>query len=283
MPDYVRIAVGATRAALSVMRDAPREPHLVDKVVDAIHRLAHSVNDQLQREGDPRRVHLPVCAAGCGWCCHTDVLVSPPELLHIARHLRATRTKEELDLLHAKLRELAARTTETLEGDWKRAKIPCPFLDGATSSCTIYDVRPGPCRAYNSLSLPKCLELYDTGADGVEIPCNGVQQKSILAVGIGLAAACRAHDLEWEGVSLTAGLAAILDQEDAASRWLAGERPFERAHNKMSRNSGVYRQRDIDTALRGMQEHKDELPEKKQDDDAARRERNRKKRLRKGR
>jgi Fe-S-cluster containining protein len=281
MANYVRIAVGATRAALSVMRDAPHAPEVVDKLVDALHRLAHSVNEQLQSEGDPLRRHLPVCAAGCGFCCHTDVLVTPPELLHIARHLRATRGTDELSALKARLSELAARTREMAAADWKRARIPCPFLDGATSSCTIYDVRPGPCRAYNSVSLPKCLELYDTGAD-VSVPCNGVQQSSILAVGIGLAAACRLHELEWEGVSLTAGLAQILDQEDAAERWLAGERLFEASHTTMSRHSAASCRTDVDTAVRGAQAFRDELPRKSRADDL-RRDRNRKKRLRKGR
>jgi hypothetical protein len=207
--------------------------------------------------------------------------VSPPELLYIARHLRATRSPEELAALKARLGELAARTRETSEADWKKAKIPCPFLDGATSSCTIYDVRPGPCRAYNSVSLPKCLELYDTGS--ADVPCNSVQQSSILAVGIGLAAACRLHDLEWEGVSLTAGLAKVLDEEDAAERWLAGERPFEACHTKMSRQSAAYRKKDVDTAVQNAQAFKAELPRKSHDDDDARRERNRKKRLRKAR
>jgi Fe-S-cluster containining protein len=282
MADYVRIAVGATRAALSVVRDGPRAPALVDKLVDAMHRLAHSVNDQLQREGDPLRRYLPVCAAGCGWCCHTDVLVSPPELLAIARHLRATLGEAELVALKTRLGELAARTKEMTEEEWKREKIACPFLDGATSSCSIYDVRPGPCRAYNSVKLEKCLELYEKG-QGVEVPCNSVQQKSILAVGIGLAAASRILDLEWEGVSLTAGLARILEQENAAERWLEGERPFEECATKASRNAAAFRRSDVDTAVRGMEAFKEELPEKVPDPDAERRERNRKKRQRKGR
>jgi Fe-S-cluster containining protein len=292
MPDYNQIAVGATRAALSVMRSSQGAPDLIDKLVDTLHELGHAVNDQLQAEGDRLHLHLPVCAAGCGWCCHTDVLVTPPELLRIAAHLRDTRSPEELELLTARLRELAARTGDLSEDDWRREHIACPLHDGTTSSCTIYDARPAPCRAYNSLSLPKCLERYDTG--NADVPGNGVQQKSILAVGIGLAAACRLHDLEWEGVSLTAGLAEILDAENPGARWLAGERLLQGAQSRTSRTAAAFRRTDVDTAIRGMKAHADELPARPPaaasagvtaagDDDAARRERNRKKRLRKGR
>ena len=34
------------------------------------------------------------------------------------------------------------------EGDWVLQKSPCSFLDEATNSCTIYDVRPQACVEY---------------------------------------------------------------------------------------------------------------------------------------
>jgi Fe-S-cluster containining protein len=264
------------------MRSSPDAPEAVDRLVDTLHALAHSVNDQLQAEGDRRRLYVPVCGPGCDHCCHSDVLVSPPELLRIARHLRATRTESELAALRARLAEVAERTRTTSQEDWRRAKIPCPLLDGATSCCTIYEVRPGACRACNSLSLPKCLELYESGSDDVAVPANGVQQTSILAVGIGLAAACRLHGLEWESVSLTHGLAAILDRDDAAERWLAGERMFEAAHTRMSRSAAPNRKADVDATVRAVQAaHADELPAPRAPSrEEQRRLRNRKKKMR---
>src|SRR5262249_35599867 len=151
-----------TRAALTVMRSEEGAPDRIATLVDTLHALAHSVNDQLQAEGDPHHLHLPVCCADCGFCCHADVLLSPPELLRIVRHLRATLSAEEVAGLASSARELAAQTREMSEREWRRARLACPLYDSATSSCTVYEARPAACRAYNSLELSKCHERYDT-------------------------------------------------------------------------------------------------------------------------
>jgi Fe-S-cluster containining protein len=293
MPDYATIAVGATRAALAILRDEPRTPELVDRLVDVAHRLAHSVNDQLQSDGDPAHVHLPVCREGCASCCYADVLASTPEVLRIARHLRATRSAEELARLRAHLADVAARTKETSTDEWRKAKIPCPLLDEAKQTCTVHDVRPAACRAYNSTDVAKCLEHLEKG-DAVLVPANGVQQKSILAVGIGLATGCRLNGLAWEGRSLTAGLAAALADDEgptgATRDWLAGGRPLDRAETRTSRAAAPFQAKDVDQAIKGVRAFPNELPQGHAvhaaptlSEDEARRERNRKKRQRKGR
>ncbi len=286
MPDYARIAEGAARAGLSVMRDESHTPELVDKLVDTLHELAHAVNERVQAGEDPKRLHLPVCKKGCGWCCHTDVTVTVPEVLRIARHLRATRSPETLAALREGLSDLAARTREMTSQEWKQSRIPCPFLDVASMACTIHEVRPATCRAYNSVNLSQCVKQYETGDENVPIPANMVQQRANLAIGVGLTTACRAHDLEWEWLTLTAGLAAALERPDAAEAWLAGERPFKNAHTKLSRTMASRNTADVDTTLRRLRtDHQDELPARASaaNEDLARRERNRKKRQRKGR
>jgi Fe-S-cluster containining protein len=284
MADYDTIAVGAARAALSVMRDVEKSPPLIDRVVDTAHELAHAVNDKLQRDGDPQRRYLPVCRTGCAFCCHTDVVVGVPEVLRIARHLTETRSPEELAELRARLGAASERTREMSAKEWKAAKIPCRLLDEVAGSCTIHEVRPAACRAHNSMNVEDWEAQYETGDAGIRITCNDVQRHAILAVGVGLAAACRAPGLEWEVIGLAAGLAHVLGAPDAAARWLAGERPLEAARTKTSRALAPYQRTDVDHTMRRLEAHTAELPPRapqRASDDDARRERNRRKREKK--
>jgi Fe-S-cluster containining protein len=213
------------------------------------------------------------------------VLATPVEVLRIARHIAATRGDEEVARLRAELSALALRTREMTAEEWKRARIPCPLLDGASSSCTIYEVRPAACRAHNSVNVAACIKQFETGDSQVQVQCNDVQQRSILAVSLGFSAACRVHDLEWEGVGLTAGLAAALSSPEAVGEWLAGGRPLESAQTTMSRNAARYRTVDIDRTVQGLQAYRSELPKdgrlSAQNPEEARKERNRRKRERK--
>jgi Fe-S-cluster containining protein len=290
MPDYAAIALDAARTALSILRGKEERPHdspeLLDELVDSVHELAYAVNERLQSEEDPLRVHLPVCRDGCAWCCYADVIAYAPEVLRIARYLRSTQKPEELSALRARLRELASRTRDMTTDDWKKERIPCPMLDVESASCTVHEVRPGLCRAYNSLNVAQCIQSFEAGDGSVPVPSNRVQQSSIQAAGIGLVAACRASGLEWEGLSLTAGLAAALETPEAPEAWLAGERPLHEAETRASRGWKALYTADVDRTLRALQAEGGGLPPRpaaapsQMADDLSRRERNRKKRQR---
>ena len=38
----------------------------------------------------------PACRSGCAWCCYLQVVVTPPEVLLVADHLRTTLSSAEL-------------------------------------------------------------------------------------------------------------------------------------------------------------------------------------------
>lgn len=90
------------------------------------------------------------CTSGCSHCCHTNVMIFQVEAEEIAsktgRHLKRLplRTPEEI------------RRLNLVE---KYVNTPCPFL--AEGRCTVYEVRPYPCRQAHSLnSSPDQCDTY---------------------------------------------------------------------------------------------------------------------------
>jgi Fe-S-cluster containining protein len=94
------------------------------------------------------------CSAGCSWCCERSLfLVSATEAIailetieswgkHRAREVKE-RARSELSRFHqragyGKWTELVTRHTKT--------KVVCPLL--VNGVCTVYSVRPVPCRTY---------------------------------------------------------------------------------------------------------------------------------------
>ncbi|MBC7533369.1 MAG: YkgJ family cysteine cluster protein [Oligoflexus sp.] len=90
------------------------------------------------------------CRAGCGFCCHQTVFVSPTEYENIKDHLVANDIK--LDQAH-----LQAQRDDISNGVYHKLKVldrRCVFL-GDNSSCTIYEARPIMCRRHHVYSEPE--------------------------------------------------------------------------------------------------------------------------------
>lgn len=85
------------------------------------------------------------CAAGCAFCCHLLVEVTPSEAARIAGHVRD----------RAAVEENAGRAEGLSAAEYRRARLRCAFLD-AEDRCSIYDVRPLACRAHTSRDRHAC-------------------------------------------------------------------------------------------------------------------------------
>jgi Fe-S-cluster containining protein len=280
MDNFAIIALNAARLGLAILRE-PKTPELVDKLVDSVHELARQVNGKLQAEGDKLHLYVTACSDHCAWCCHQEVGASVPEVVRVARHLRETRTPDEITALKAKLHEVADRTNAMTVDDWITARVACPLLDAQAGSCTIYEARPSACRGYNSLDVAQCRRKYDTGS--ADVRANDVQRRSMLAGGIGLITACRLAGLEWHVVGLTAGLALALSIEDVEGRWLRGERQFEAARTSRITESPYLAEIEGAMNMVPREELPTSVPRARVDEETERRERNRRKRQRKGR
>ena len=293
MDDYRPLTLAAARAALHVLRARGRTPQMLTELVDGSHVQSHVMNGRVQEKYNPQNHKLPVCSEGCAWCCYASVLVTVPEVLRIAQHLRETLAPPELDVVKARVAATAAKTRDLGSAERFRTQTPCPMLDVASGGCTVHETRPGICRAYNSCDVGACIRAFETKNMSEKIRGNSLMQRSITAVWVGLIAACEIEGLDPGAVELSAGLHVALSVPNALERWLAGDRVFEEARTKMSQvAASTYRLpvKIAKDAVRALEEGATGAAEgpamtalAAADEDAARRERNRKKRAKQGR
>src|SRR6185369_14295022 len=144
------VALGAASTAdalLTEARTAAQAATLGRSAMAATSRIAEGALAQ-----SPDRP--PACRPGCAHCCHQAVGVTPPEVLAIHDHLRATRSPAALEATARRIREADDRTRGMPSAERLSPDLPCPFLEEAR--CTIYEVRPLSCRGANSLDAAAC-------------------------------------------------------------------------------------------------------------------------------
>lgn len=188
--------------------------------------------DELRPAVEARKQPGFACGAGCAWCCHQQVAVEPAEAIAIARHIEATFTPEERTALKQRVDALAERTRGMGNHAWARLKTPCAFL--IEGKCSIYTVRPLRCRAVYSRDADHCrwaMENPDeyfgererrTGSGPYPIEPRHIVDAALA----GFALAERDFGLHWKTLTLMAAIRLLLDQPDAAERYLAGEAVF---------------------------------------------------------
>lgn len=170
------------------------------------------------------------CSKGCGWCCRgLKVELTPPEAIAIAEYLRAKSDPDRLPSLGNALQDEADEARSLSSSDRWVARRPCYFLDKPSGSCTIWQVRPLGCRSHTSLSASACESAHAGKGDGPAI----LRPKSIEAL-YGLARgamhlACVDEGLDMRAFELTNAVAVAFNVAQAAERWRAGERVFDRA------------------------------------------------------
>jgi len=176
------------------------------------------------------------CRAGCAHCCHQAVGVSPPEVFAIYDHLRATRTPGKLEVTVGRIRDADDRTRGMTSAERISPDLPCPFLE--EDRCSIYEVRPLPCRGTNSLDAAVCERALREPearaaflAGALSIPCFVEPIRAFHAVAAGMQLGLsELHGLQMLPLELTAAMRILVDApEIVPQRWLAGEDPFEAA------------------------------------------------------
>jgi Fe-S-cluster containining protein len=130
-----------------------------EKALSHLQRLYDSLDEILE----PFLKHS-ACKPGCKHCCHLIVDTTPIEAEMIYRYARNTFQKEEILRLTSEIRKNSDQYPEALdlgterpdEHIHSRFDAPCPFFSDEWT-CTIYQVRPLPCRMYVAFSPPeKC-------------------------------------------------------------------------------------------------------------------------------
>lgn len=165
-------------------------------------------------------VYELACKKDCSYCCYTYVSVTAPEALLAARQSRQSFSPAAL----SEFLERAA-VTQAVEPEARVGrKIPCAFLDGA--ACSIYAVRPIPCRLRSTLKedLGLCIQEYEGGILPVRQTVLhqdiGFHVTSLIQVVL----AANGHAIDT--YELSGSIRVALTIADAELRWLSGEDVF---------------------------------------------------------
>ncbi|MSP13560.1 MAG: YkgJ family cysteine cluster protein [Chloroflexi bacterium] len=179
----------------------------------------------------------PACHAGCYWCCYQRVDVTPVEVLAIADYLRSQWAPDELAALQQRIAVLDVKSRGLNNEQRFLLRQPCALLrDGL---CSIYAVRPFPCRALNMLDAQVCRDALTSGTlpNG---PSERIQLDVNFATQIGIDAAIQRLHLDNTPLELTAALRIALEQPDARERWQHGEAVFQPAAANQELTNSAY-------------------------------------------
>ncbi len=169
------------------------------------------------------------CTAGCGYCCHTLVSVSPPEAFYVAQHLETAFEPEARETLKARVLAYAKRTKGMDGGQRYVLREACPFLRDEDWYCGLHTARPLVCRAMHSGSLPSCKKAFETRDATVPTNTMAVFFENTKAYMSAYVSALRPRGVAIYPVELSTALAVIWSEPDAMERWLGGEDLFDSA------------------------------------------------------
>jgi Fe-S-cluster containining protein len=207
------------RAFDTTLADTGRSPKLLDALLgQAFDSFAGNV--AIQCEEEPPLA----CARGCATCCTLRVGASAPEVLLVARFLRAVTPRlleRGIDLV-AGLREADAQTAGLAEAARVRLRQCCPFI--AQGACVIYPVRPLACRGHASHDMNACIEA--AAGRALQVPYSEGHRRVRSLVQNAMQSSLREAGLAWGVYELNRALLLALDDNESEARWLRGEDMF---------------------------------------------------------
>lgn len=214
-----------TRHLASILRDV-RAPRRASHAAEVAARILDITTKS--------HVKQPAaCGRGCHYCCRTLVTATAPEILRLARAVKARPD------IAARIRTAAVQARATPATTPQTARQPCPVLDAEV--CSLYEARPLVCRSLLSHSLDACIRIF-VQDNAEQVPYVRPSMEIRDAVILMLQASLHLAGLPYHQYELIQGLAAALSHDDAEARWLAGEPIFagvevDQVHTRVSRVS----------------------------------------------
>jgi Fe-S-cluster containining protein len=192
-------------------------------LLDAMLELAwggFDANVAFQCEGLPELD----CQRGCATCCSLRVTATAPEVLMVARFIRAlgTKLKERGIDLPGQIAAADSRTCGQGEDDRVALRQRCPFITQGV--CVIYQVRPLACRGLASYDRKACAQAASGKID--DIPYSEPHMRVRSLVQNAMQSAMRDAQLAWGNYELNRALTMALDDASLEARWLHGEDVF---------------------------------------------------------
>jgi uncharacterized protein len=167
------------------------------------------------------------CSAGCNYCCHLKVTITPLEALRLGAYLRRRLSGADLGRLKKKVNDAVRETRGATAFQRAAMRLPCVLLD-ANGCCIAYEARPLGCAGASSYDAEQCRAGHFSDED---LPIdNYALQRSVasaVAAGITNGVADGSHDPRI--LELFMALRIVLDDPDAKSKWQRGLPVFETA------------------------------------------------------
>jgi Fe-S-cluster containining protein len=164
------------------------------------------------------------CRKGCATCCTLRVTATAPEVLMLARFIRAMHpalAQRGIDL-PAQVAKADQKTQGAGEDVRVAARQRCPFI--AQGVCVIYQVRPLACRGLASYDRHACAQAASGKIDAIPYSEPHMRMRSL--VQNALQSAMRDARLAWASYELNQSLTMALNDPSLEDRWLAGEDVF---------------------------------------------------------
>jgi Fe-S-cluster containining protein len=189
--------------------------------VDACVALAGQVDrllDQAAKHLEQAGAVL-ACRAGCNFCCHLRVMVRPHEAIALFRYLQSRMPAGVAAQVRTKLLDYT-RPEAVAASASSATRRACAFL--VEGECAAYEVRPGACAAYHSLSRERCEQSFNDP----ELPSGTVALEALQFVSAqleeGVKTAIRAAGLATDEIELHTAVAALLHNPARIARWRSG-------------------------------------------------------------
>lgn len=214
-PDLLAGVAEGERSALAAVLARDDDGAPVEAARLALDRALSLTRAALARE--PPSVPI-ACAKGCSSCCISKVVVTPPEALRIASHLRATLDEDALAQVTARVAAADDRTRGLTRARRFEEKVPCPLL-ASDGSCSVHEVRPLVCAGWTSLDVSACESHFAAEEEGPSAPIYGLGYELTGAILAGLVQACGDAGLDGSLLELIAALRIALTRPSAAERW----------------------------------------------------------------
>lgn len=177
-------------------------------------------NVEVQAEGQP----YIACHKGCATCCTIRVIATAPEVLMLARYIRAN--EAALKAAGIDLRQRLNDTDRATRGLGESQRVAlrrrCPFIDNGV--CVIYPARPLACRGHASYDKRACVEAAAGRLDSIPLSIPHMMVRSLIQNA--LQSALREAGYVWAAYELNHALIISLGDGACEAAWRAGEDIF---------------------------------------------------------
>ncbi|MGM0653727.1 MAG: YkgJ family cysteine cluster protein [Thermodesulfobacteriota bacterium] len=189
-------------------------------VLNDVMAYAHDIVDELERSNQSPAV---ACGPDCSYCCHSQIHVLPIEALLVLSFINERFTENQMLMLMDRIEQRLKRTQGKSLGTLFSVKdeLPCIFLENGM--CSIYQVRPFICRAWNSMDSLLCKKIFNSGRFDDEIESSSARNFVFESARSLFADFGRQLKLETVPFEMTQAVFNCLKTTDPLPLWLSGQ------------------------------------------------------------